>query len=73
MPAAEWTKTSDTLILHGRRICKPKPLCDRCMVRDDCDYYRALGPKIAPKASKAGPKGAKGPRLTAVTPLRRKS
>ena len=25
---------SDTLILHGRRICKPKPLCDRCAVRD---------------------------------------
>ena len=25
---AEWTKASDTLILHGRRICKPKPLCD---------------------------------------------
>ena len=21
------------LILHGRRVCKPKPLCDRCQVR----------------------------------------
>lgn len=42
MPPAEWTRTSDTLILHGRRICKPRPLCDRCVVRDDCDYYRAL-------------------------------
>ena len=40
MPPAEWTKTSDTLILHGRRICKPRPLCDRCAVRDQCDYYR---------------------------------
>ena len=40
MPPAEWTRTSDTLILHGRRICKPRPLCDRCAVRDDCDYYR---------------------------------
>jgi endonuclease-3 len=29
MPPAEWTRTSDTLILHGRRICKPRPLCDR--------------------------------------------
>ncbi len=29
LPRAEWTKASDTLILHGRRICKPKPLCDR--------------------------------------------
>ena len=44
---AEWTKASDTLILHGRRICKPKPLCDQCIVRDDCDFYRTLvaGPK----------------------------
>ena len=27
-------RTSDTLILHGRRICKPRPLCDRCAVRE---------------------------------------
>ena len=47
LPPAEWTKASDTLILHGRRICKPKPLCDRCAVREDCDFYRKLvaGPK----------------------------
>ncbi len=49
MRAAEWTRTSDTLILHGRRICKPKPLCDRCAVRDDCLYYRSLGAKAAPR------------------------
>ena len=42
MPKAKWTKTSDTLILHGRRICKPKPLCDQCAVRDDCDYFRKV-------------------------------
>jgi endonuclease-3 len=42
LPKEEWTVTSDTLILHGRRICKPKPLCDRCAVRDDCDFYREL-------------------------------
>ena len=41
LPPAEWTKSSDTLILHGRRICKPKPLCDQCVVREDCDFYRA--------------------------------
>ncbi len=42
LPPAEWTKASDTLILHGRRICKPKPLCGQCVVRDDCDYYRKV-------------------------------
>lgn len=36
-----WTRTSDTLILHGRRICKPKPLCDQCAVQDECDFYHA--------------------------------
>jgi adenine-specific DNA glycosylase len=41
LPPAKWTVTSDTLILHGRRICKPRPLCDRCAVRDECNYYRA--------------------------------
>jgi len=42
MPRQRWTRTSDTLILHGRRICRPKPLCDQCAVRDDCDYYEAV-------------------------------
>jgi endonuclease III len=42
LPPSEWTRASDTLILHGRRICKPKPLCDQCVVRDDCDFYRTL-------------------------------
>jgi endonuclease-3 len=39
LPKDKWTVASDSLILHGRRICKPKPLCDRCAIRDDCDFY----------------------------------
>ena len=42
LPKDRWTRTSDTLILHGRRICRPKPLCEECAVRDDCDYYRTV-------------------------------
>jgi endonuclease III len=42
MPRPRWTRTSDTLILHGRRICKPKPLCDQCVVRGDCAYFRLV-------------------------------
>jgi endonuclease-3 len=42
MPPKDWTLTSDTLILHGRRICKPRPLCEQCVVRHDCDFYKAL-------------------------------
>jgi len=40
-----WTRASDTLILHGRRICRPRPLCDRCAARSSCAYFRALGAK----------------------------
>jgi endonuclease-3 len=42
MPKEAWTRASDTLILHGRRICRPKPLCDQCAVSDECDYVLAL-------------------------------
>jgi endonuclease III len=42
LPKDMWTLASDVQILHGRRVCKPKPLCDQCAVRDDCDYYRLV-------------------------------
>ena len=38
LPKARWTLASDTLILHGRHICKPRPLCDRCRARKQCLY-----------------------------------
>jgi endonuclease III len=39
-PKKKWTQASDTFILHGRRICKPTPLCKLCHARPDCDYAR---------------------------------
>jgi endonuclease III len=39
LPKDRWVVASDTLILHGRRICKPKPLCERCVVREECLFY----------------------------------
>jgi endonuclease-3 len=39
LPPARWTLASDTLILHGRRICKPRPRCDLCAVRLSCEYW----------------------------------
>jgi len=41
LPPAWWTKAGDTLILHGRRVCTPKPQCERCAVNDVCDFRRA--------------------------------
>jgi endonuclease-3 len=55
LPKEKWTKTSDTLILHGRRICRPKPLCDRCAVRDDCLYYKKV---VAPLVRRSNGKKA---------------
>jgi endonuclease-3 len=66
IPMDRWTRTSDTLILHGRRICKPKPLCDQCAVRDACDFYFLVVSK-ARGARPAPPRRAK----TAVRSARR--
>jgi endonuclease III len=42
LPPEKWTLASDVQILHGRRVCRPKPVCDQCSIRDDCDYYRLV-------------------------------
>jgi endonuclease-3 len=57
LPPERWTRASDALILHGRRICKPKPLCKMCNVRPDCDFYRTaiVTKPITRKASTASP------------------
>ncbi len=69
LPRQRWTRSSDTLILHGRRICKPKPLCDRCAVSDDCDYQRLV---VAPGARKATPASRRAtPRQRALRTPRR--
>ena len=52
LPPAQWTLASDVLILHGRRICRPTPLCEQCAVRDDCDYYRAIAMERTPRRKK---------------------
>lgn len=58
IPDDEWTLVSDTLILHGRRICNPKPQCDRCAVRSDCDFFRrGLAASTSPAARAAKPPG----------------
>jgi endonuclease-3 len=53
LPPERWTRASDVLILHGRRICRPTPVCDRCQVRTWCAYFKALGRKAARPARKA--------------------
>jgi len=40
LPPAVWTLASDCLILHGRRVCRPRPLCHACMVSAHCAFFR---------------------------------
>jgi len=53
LPGDRWTLASDVLILHGRRVCKPKPLCDQCPLPPDCFFYQTeikdARPKNPPK------------------------
>lgn len=41
LPKSGWTRASDTMILHGRRICRPTPRCPECAVEEVCIYARA--------------------------------
>jgi len=53
LPKARWTRASDTLILHGRRVCRPTPMCDRCAARDLCRYFKTLGEGRASRTKRA--------------------
>jgi endonuclease-3 len=62
LPPERWTRASDTLILHGRRICNPKPHCDHCAASSQCDYYAsadAARPAPLGKAKKKRPAATK--------------
>jgi endonuclease-3 len=63
LPRSRWTRASDTLILHGRRVCKPKPQCDRCAAQALCDYFAAdsrESSRLAPRAPRTRAKAAPG-------------
>jgi hypothetical protein len=65
LPRELWTLASDVQILHGRRICRPKPLCEQCSVREYCDYYRLV---VTPDAhNNAKPVRASDVKTTKVT------
>ena len=41
LPAEEWDAGMAMSFL-GREICRPKPLCDLCLMREVCLYYRKV-------------------------------
>lgn len=68
LPPAMWTQASDVIILHGRRVCKPTPLCDQCAAREACAYQRLSEHDSArpPRARRA----AGGPARPSTRPRR---
>jgi endonuclease-3 len=51
-PPERWTLASDCLILHGRRVCRPRPLCRSCMVSAHCLFFRRTAGVVArPRAA----------------------
>lgn len=43
IPKRRWTKATNLLILHGRRICTAKkPMCEICGVKKHCNYFRDM-------------------------------
>lgn len=39
IPKEDWSKAHHWLIYHGRRVChSQKPECERCMLKELCDY-----------------------------------
>jgi endonuclease-3 len=53
LPPGLWTRASDTLILHGRRICKPEPLCGQCAAAEACAFYAEASGLPAPAPRRA--------------------
>ena len=63
LPREQWTLASSTLILHGRRICRPtQPMCPACAVVDDCVFAAQMRTAAAaPTPAAAGVRAARPP------------
>jgi endonuclease III len=42
MPQETWNELGMSLSFHGREICRPKPLCEECIVNSVCNYYKKV-------------------------------
>lgn len=65
-PKRDWIKLTWCFVLHGRRICRPTPLCPICPINDLCPYPKKT--KTLPAALRSSrqalpaPAGAHRPR-----------
>ncbi|HXM75449.1 MAG TPA: endonuclease III [Thermoanaerobaculia bacterium] len=50
-PKKDWIKVTWCFVLHGRRICRPTPLCPICPINDLCPYPKKM--KTLPAARRS--------------------
>jgi len=55
LPRQEWDAGMAMSFL-GREICRPKPLCEICVMRKECAYYKKIGPDTLKKTKHASKK-----------------
>jgi endonuclease III len=41
-PKKDWIRVTWCFVLHGRRICRPTPLCPICPINDLCPYPKKM-------------------------------
>ena len=58
-PKKDWIKVTWCLVLHGRRICRPTPLCPICPIIDLCPYPKKT--KTLPAAMRSNQQGQRQP------------
>ena len=61
LPPERWTLASDTMILHGRRICRPRPLCPECVVVAQCPFAASMATAAPAQPKAAGKPDARPP------------
>jgi endonuclease-3 len=42
LPKKIWSEIGMAISFHGREICRPKPKCEECVLKDICYYYLHL-------------------------------
>jgi endonuclease-3 len=57
-PRKDWVKATWCLVLHGRRICQPRPKCYECPVIDLCPYPKKTKDPAARAIRRARPRSA---------------
>ncbi|HUR35191.1 MAG TPA: endonuclease III [Vicinamibacterales bacterium] len=66
LPRERWTRASDCLILHGRRVCRPTPLCPTCLVQEYCAYFKTGETTDPRRRAVTGRSSSDGPATKAV-------